>query len=109
MLRPERRFYIRAAKDFNCRSVREFLENNNSQDITEIMAFYMLEPFGQEWLQAAEICKTIEQVMTGKKSSHESHLPIKPPVAEQTPDQMAAIFRAMAREHNKKHGHNRKS
>lgn len=108
-MRPERRFYIRCAKAFNCRSVKEFLRENDSQDITELMAFYMVEPFGQEWLQTGTVSAEVRRVMTGQKIKAEAYLPIQPPDIGQTPDQMASLFRAMAKEHNQSHVNNRKS
>lgn len=93
-----------------CRSVREFLRENDSRDITELMAFYQLEPFGQDWHQTARICAAIYGAICGKGApGPDEFLPVKPPEQPQSPEDMAAIFRSFAREHNKKkNGHNRK-
>ncbi len=88
--------------------VKQMLREVDSREITEWMAFYMLEPFGQEWMQAGTIAAEVYRSFTGKKRKPQDYLPVKPPEQEQDGNLMATIFRAFAAEHNKKHGNNRK-
>lgn len=63
-------------------SVRQLLASMDSREFSEWMAFWILEPFGEEWKQAAVPAKAFVG------GSLESHIPYpKPP---QSDDEMEA-------------------
>ena len=79
------------------------------------MAFYMLEPFGQEWLQSGTVAAVALQphVKKGHKCKPTDFLPVAPPESpdpEQTGEEMLAIFKMMYDEQERrKRVNNRKS
>lgn len=93
-----------------CGSVKRFLQENDSEAITELMAFYQIEPFGQPWLQTGTVAASCYGAISGKAPSPKVFLPVKQQEERHTPEQMAAAFRMFAKDHNQRNrdGNNRK-
>jgi hypothetical protein len=80
--------------------VRELLERISSEELSEWIEFFRLEPFGQEadWLGPAIVASTVANVNRGKgKKAFEvaDFMPRFEPKKEQTTEemiQMAAMF-----------------
>lgn len=67
-------------------SVRQLLASMDSREFSEWMAFWLLEPFGEEWKQTAKVCSS----MTGGEL--DKHIPYpKPP---QSDDELEANLMA---------------
>ncbi|WP_254509890.1 phage tail assembly protein T [Anatilimnocola floriformis] len=84
-------------------TVEELLDRISSAELSEWMADYQFEPFGNDWLQTASICTLVGNIV-GKKNGGtfkpQDFLPVKPPPKprpkRQTAEQMLAIFRTLA-------------
>lgn len=70
--RPERRFILRWAAHIG-RTPRELLASVTSDDITEMMAYSNLEPFGPlaEEFRSAQLCATLANVHRDPQSRRE--------------------------------------
>ena len=77
-----------------------------AKEFWEWIEYYRLEPFGDEWDQAAEIGFTVAACSGNVKRGalrrfHENFKPkFKDSKPKQTPEQMASIFRQFAAAHN---------
>jgi hypothetical protein len=77
-------------------SLRELLATHSSAELTEWEAFNRLEPFGDEWRQAATIAAFVA-AGHGVEIDPNEIMPIpREPEREQTAEEMIAIFKAMA-------------
>ena len=83
-------------------TVDELLDKMTSTELAEWMAFYCVEPFGDEWKQTGLLCSMVGNAAGGKRGgrqfTYRDFLPVKPiyQVVRQTGKQMLAIFRTMA-------------
>jgi hypothetical protein len=103
MERPMRRFYLRLAARLG-RTVEELLASISSAELTEQYAFYILEPYGQEWLQTAQQCAMAGNAAGGKKGggkfNTDDFMPTKPPKRKQSPSEILNIFKVFAAKQN---------
>lgn len=72
-------------------------------ELAEWRAFYVVEPFGEEWRQTGEVAAMIGNAAGGKRNggsfSFRDFLPVKPllkHMARQSSAQMLAMFRMIA-------------
>ena len=64
---PSRRFWLKLAREwFHC-TVEECQARVDSRQFTEILADYLIEPWGSDWHQTAKICETIALSQGTKK------------------------------------------
>ena len=78
-------------------TVREMLSRMDSKEFAEWMAFYNLEPFGDEWRQAGMQCATTANCAAfrkGKAKQIEEFMPIKNQQREVDAAKQHARFRA---------------
>lgn len=84
------------------RTVRQLGEEMDSAEFTEWMAFYDLEPFGDDWRRTGQIASILHNVHrkeTAEAVTAEAYMPLRAPEAEapaQTGQQVLTIFRALA-------------
>ena len=64
----------------------------SSPELTELLAYYQLEPFAQSWQQTALLCAVISWVAGNKDATIWDYMPTEQ--GEQSPDEMAAVMRA---------------
>jgi hypothetical protein len=70
-----RRFYHRLALALG-RSVKELLATVDSQELVEWAAYYIHEPWGQEWMQSAKIATTVAWSAGAKDVDERTFLPV---------------------------------
>lgn len=58
------------------------------------MAFYELEPFGDDWRQAGVIASAVRSPYAKEYEKPELFYPFKPRDIDQTPEDMEVIFRS---------------
>ena len=61
------------------------------------MCFYMIEPFGDDWLQTGQICTAVSATV-GAKTKPQAWTPAKR--QRQTPSSMLATMQSFAKVHN---------
>lgn len=66
----------------------------DTQQFIEWRAYYILEPFGEDWGQTARLCGEFARVMTGKLPEREAYMPVALPKDDQTPEQIAQVLMA---------------
>jgi len=92
-------------------TVAELQQRMTACEFHEWIQYYQLEPFGDEWEQAAEIGYTVAEASgaykrTDLKRFRSVFKPrFKSRKPKQTPEQQASIFRAFANAHNAAIGH----
>lgn len=87
-------------------TVEAMLGQMSASELSEWLAFYRVEPFGEPWRATGEVCAMIGNANGGKrgggKFSFHDFLPIRPLIRHtvsamrQTGAQMLAIFRSLA-------------
>jgi len=79
------------------KTVSQLLAEISSKELTEWMAFYSVEPFGEERsdIRAAIIACTCAQIWSKKKLKVNDFMPKFGPKPEQSPDQMKSILKAL--------------
>lgn len=77
-------------------SLKQLLRDTDSAELSEWIAYYKLEPFGQEWLQTASIMAATLAPHRKTPPNPVDFLPVKPPEREQSDEEMLAIFKALA-------------
>lgn len=82
-------------------TVRELLGRVSSEELTDWMAYYRLEPFGEERadLRAGIIAAVMANAMSGKSSrkfTADEFMPKFGPKPEPTPDELRTKLMAMA-------------
>ena len=70
-----KKFYHRLALAMG-RSVKELLATVDSAELVDWAAYYIHEPWGQEWMQAARIATTIAWSAGAKDVDERSFLPV---------------------------------
>jgi len=74
-------------------SVDELLDTTDSLELAEWIAYWQLEPFGDDWEQTATVCETIAFAHGATKADRDIWRPTrKRGIQEQPPEQMAAEF-----------------
>lgn len=68
------------------------------------MGFYRLEPFGEEWLQAAMVTQRVHNAHYRSPVEIEELLPVRPPRRAQSPRECGQAFLAIVAEHNSQWG-----
>ena len=87
-------------------SVREAQQRIDSAEFAEWQAFALLEPFGDEWRQAATIAHVTAAVWAGKKSPKvEAFMPatLRPEQRQMDGDEILDVFRKLAGPSNGNH------
>jgi hypothetical protein len=81
-------------------TVEELLDRISSAELSEWVAYYRSEPFGNDWQQTSYLCAMVGNGAGGKKNGGTfkpaDFLPVKPLKRRQTGEQMLAIFRILA-------------
>ena len=82
-------------------TVEELLDRISAAELTEWMAYYAYEPFGESWKQTSYLCSMIGNGSGGKRGGGAfkpvDFLPVKPPKpAPMTGDQILSVFRMLA-------------
>lgn len=83
---------MRLAGHLKWRSIREGLEANTSREIEEWFAFYRIEPYGQEWLQSAQIAGYIAAANGAKNVRFEDLMPV---ARKQTASEVFGVFQSL--------------
>jgi hypothetical protein len=83
-----KRFYHRLALKLG-RSVKELLATVDAAELVDWAAFYIHEPFGQEWSQTAKIAAVVAWSAGAKNVDERTFLPVYYE-REMTEEQMAA-------------------
>lgn len=79
-------------------TARELLGKLDSVELTEWMAFYQLEPFGQDWLQTA-VQSAAAQAPFAKKGQPpqlDKFMPVKPRLKEMSDADFVRMIQALA-------------
>lgn len=70
-----RKFYHRLALALG-RSVKELLATVDSEELMWWAAYYIHEPFGQEWMQAAKVAATVAWSVGAKGIDERTFMPV---------------------------------
>lgn len=84
-------------------TVEELLTRMSAAELAEWQAYYVCEPFGEDWKQTSYLCSMVGNAAGGHrrgKFEPEDFLPVKPTIAQtakrQSSDEMLAIFKQLA-------------
>lgn len=82
--------------------MRELLGRIDSRELSEWMAYWRIEPFGEEWLRNAVLCMTINRANGGKEPL-QTWMPYRgAPIEPQSEAKMESILMAHAKRQNRK-------
>jgi len=87
-------------------TVERLLNEMSAAELAEWIAFYTVEPFGEDWKQTSYVCTMTGNASGGKRGGKpfepSDFLPVKPSIRHtakrQTPEQMLNIFRLISKQ-----------
>lgn len=87
--------------------MRQLLAEIDSAELTEWLAFYRIDPFGDQRgdVQSATVARMVYLANCDKKAptlSLKEFMPFLPPEPEQSPEDQMAMFKALTRNAGKK-------